>query len=258
MTDQTTPFTPAIDVSQTTVTDMFGQILQQKIQDGVLEQAISKRVDKLIEDVAGDALSRYSDLGKALSEGLVKSITPNIGDLTDLPVYHQLVLNSIKMAAKNFTDNRLKEAVDTELQEVLQKIPEKVSLSWLIEQITDRAKSMGDDDEEGQITLLIEESRCGSTLTSVTVYISSEADEVSSNCDYKLTLLANHHNDGYTINSLSINNYSDHKFQNQLKVGPVYGMDKILFNLYVMKGEIELDCGLDPYDYKICWSNYED
>ena len=66
MTDQTAPFIPTIDVSQTTVTDMFGQILQQKIQDGVLEQAISRRVDKLIEDVAGDALSRYSDLGKAL------------------------------------------------------------------------------------------------------------------------------------------------------------------------------------------------
>ena len=72
MTD-TTEFTPTIDPSNATVQAMFGAVLQQKIQGGALEQALSKYADKLIDDCAQDVLRSYGDVGKAVKEALAKA-----------------------------------------------------------------------------------------------------------------------------------------------------------------------------------------
>ena len=90
MTD-TTEFTPTIDPSNATVQAMFGAVLQQKIQGGALEQALSKYADKLIDDCAQDVLRSYGDVGKAVKEALTKAIMPNIDDLSDFPSYHDFV-----------------------------------------------------------------------------------------------------------------------------------------------------------------------
>ena len=39
-------------------------------------------------------------------------------------------------------------------------------------------------------------------------------------------------------------------------MGRLYNMEKILFNVYAMKGQIELDQGLDADDYETRWDHY--
>lgn len=92
-------FEPTVNPMTATVQEMFGQVLQQRIQSGALEQAIAKHVDDLINEAARDCLRSYGDVGRALKEQFTKAIMPQLDSIKDLPTYHEYVTNRLKLAA---------------------------------------------------------------------------------------------------------------------------------------------------------------
>ncbi|RDL44654.1 hypothetical protein DN730_09725 [Marinomonas piezotolerans] len=249
MTTENQEFTPMTNPATDTAQDMFTAVLHERLASGALEQAITKRVDKLIEETADDLFRSYGEVGKALKEKLSASIMPQIESLEDLPVYHDFVMNRLKLAAQNFYDSRLADVVDAELKEIMTELPEEVTLSWLIEKLTERARSYNDD-PEGEITLIIEERTHGRFMM---VYLDKNEGVSDRNCDYRLHLYEDEKTGKWEILNLRVNGEESGK---HLCVGTLYGFEKILFNIYAMKGQIALDQGEYAHDYETSWSEY--
>lgn len=244
-------FTPTIDPSSATVQEMFGRILNEKIQAGALEVAISKKVDSLIEDTANDVFRSYSDLGKALKEKMTNAIMPQLGNLDDLPTYHDFVLNRLKVTAQGFYDSRLAEILDKEFAEIMAEVPENITLSYIVNSLLEEAQ--GDNEYEGEITLIIDEDNYSNDGRWLSVYIDKEADQSEHNCSFYLHLSKDKETGKYDILSMKVD---DKKPGEALSMGRLYRMEKILFNVYAMKGRIELDQGLDADDYETAWDHY--
>ena len=246
-------FEPTIDPSSATVQEMFGRILSEKIQAGALEEAIIKKVDSLIESTADDVFRSYSDLGKALKEKMTKAIMPQLEKMDDLPTYHDFVLNRLKVAAQGFYDSRLTEVLDKEFEEIMAEVPEKITLSYIVNSLLEEAQE--DNEPEGSITLIINDNNYSWSKPgySVTVYIDKEADQSEHNCSFYLHLSKDEETGKYDILSIKID---DKKPGEALSMGRLYRMEKILFNVYAMKGRIELDQGFDADDYETGWDHY--
>lgn len=243
-------FQPTVNPMTATVQEMFGQVLQQRIQSGALEQAISKYADKLIDDAARDCFQSYNDVGKALKEQFAKAIMPQLESIADLPTYNEYVTNRLKLATQQFYDNRLAAILDKELKELLTELPEQITLSWLVEKVLAESREYKDDDYEGEITLIIEEdNRYGKWAH---IYIDKESDRSKHDCEFDLHLSKDRESGKWEIIGLRING---HKAGQQLSMGRQYGFEKILFNVYAMQGQIEFDQGLDASDYETSWCN---
>lgn len=247
--ENTKAFEPNIDPENTTVQALFAQILHSRIQAGAVEEAITKRVDSLINSVADDVFSRYSDVNKALKDAMTKAIVPQLESIGDLPVYHDFVINRLKLAANNFYDQRLAAVVDAELKEIFTELPEQITLSWLIDQLIEDAKD-SDGDYEGQITLIVrdtgDEYSWSKSGDYVDVYLDTEPDKSQRDCEFDLHLTLDKKTGKYNLLGLRV---KGKEAGEQLSFGRIYKYEKILFNLYTMKSLIDLDKGLDADDY---------
>ena len=240
-------FTPSIDPSSTTVQTMFGTVLQQKIQSGALEQALSKYADKLIDDCAQDVLRSYGDVGKAVREALTKAILPHIDDLTDFPSYHDFVAKRLRMAATDFYDQRLAEVLDKEISEIMSELPEEITLSWVIDAVRKSITSYSEGEHmDEEMTLIIEDSSYGYRH----IFIGKEAGMDKYRCEYQLNL----DKEG-CIYSMKID---EDDVKAKKCVGPFYGAERKLMAAYAMKAKVTLDEGEDPYTYDLVIERYDD
>lgn len=243
-------FEPTINPVTATVQEMFGQVLSQRIQSGAVEQAIVKHVDKLIESAAEDVFRSYGDVGKAIKDQFAKAIMPRLESIGDLPTYHEYVTNRLKLATQQFYDNRLAAVLDAEFKELMTEIPEQITLSWLVEQVVKDSRE-DNDSYEGSITLIVdtEERSWGSWIN---LYIDKEEGKSTRDCEFNLHLSKNKETGKYDVLGVRIGGY---KAGEKLSMGRKYGFEKILFNIYAMKGQIDLDQGTDADDYDTSWCN---
>ncbi|MGY3959498.1 hypothetical protein [Aeromonas popoffii] len=246
MTD-TIDVTPTIDPSNTTVQAMFGAVIQQKIQSGALEQALSKYADKLIDDCAQDVLRSYGDVGKAVKEALTKAIMPSIDSIADFPSYHDFVTKRLRMAASEFYDQRLAEVLDKEISEIMSELPEEITLSWVIDAVRKSITGYGEGEHMGEeMTLIIEDSSYGYRH----IYIGKEADMNKFRCEYQLDL----DKEG-CIYSMKID---EDDVKAKKCVGPFYGAERKLMAAYAMKAKVNLDQGEYPHNYDLVIESCDD
>lgn len=241
------PFEPTINPMTATVQEMFGQVLSQRIQSGALESAITKYVDKLIDDAASDVFRSYGDVGKAMKEQFAKAIMPQLDNLSEIPTYHQFVTNRLKMAVQNFYDNRIAEVIDTEMKELLEEIPGQINLSWIVKKLLESAKESRDEDYEGQITLTI-----NSDGSFVHIYMDKEQDKANYRCEYQLDARKDRDTGEWKIYSAKI---GDQSIGSAKILGPFYNFEKIMMNIYALKGSIVFDNGFDADNYDTSWYN---
>lgn len=246
MTDKT-EFMPTIDPSDTTVQAMFGAVLQQKIQGGALEQSLGKYADKLIDSCAEDVLRSYGDVGKAIKEALAKAITPHLEDLADFPPYHDFVAKRLRMAATNFYDQRLAEVLDKELAEIMNEIPQEITLSWVIDAVRQSIIGYGEGEHMGEeMTLIVNDSSHGYRH----IFIGTESGMDKYRCEYQLDI-----NKEGRIYSMKI---GEEDLKNKKCVGPFYNAERKLMAAYAMKAKVTLDEGDDPDNYDLVIESYDD
>ncbi|WP_322864370.1 hypothetical protein [Aeromonas allosaccharophila] len=246
MTD-TTDFAQTIDPSNTTVQAMFGAVLQQKIQSGALEQALSKYADKLIDDCAQDVLRSYGDVGKAVKDALTKAIMPQIDSIADFPSYHDFVTKRLRMAAQDFYDQRLAEVLDKEIQEIMNELPEEITLSWVLDAVRKSITSCSEGEHVGEeMTLIIEDTTYGYRH----IYIGKTADMEKYRCEYQIDI----NKDG-CIYSMKID---EDDVKSKKCVGPLFGAERKLMAAYAMKSKVNLDQGEYPHNYDLVIERYDD
>lgn len=261
MTEKKEEFTPEIDVNTSTVSDMFTKILSKKLEEGVLEKAIEHNVDKLMKDAVESVFRSYGDIGGKLKEVITAAVTPNIEKLSDFPQYHEMVMQRMRVAAQDFHDTRLKEHLDKELKEIMEELPEQVTLSWLLNQVGEGAIS-DDYASEVEMTLHIEQSS-GNYLH---IAFDPEACVDKYRCKYRMQLKPFERKEGEEAQKgdedkyvpfamyMDGNDYSKTKAVG-VKLGTYYKVEKILFNIYAMGGCIEMDQGIESSDYETDFSN---
>lgn len=249
-------FQPTINPTTATVQEMFGQLLQQKIQAGVVEQQVSKAVDSLIADAVESVFRSYGDVGKAIKEQLSNALIPNLDEMSDFPRYHDFVMNRVKLAAKDFYDQRLAEALDKELKEIMSEVPERVTLSWILEEFRKAKQSesyMESGGEGYNHTLIIEHDR-----SFTNVYFDVEENKEKYQCHYRFAI-SNHRNEfpeneGEIYSAEIDGEETEARKKRKVCFGVTYGFDKILFNIYAMKGRIVMDKGFYADDYDTYFS----
>jgi hypothetical protein len=150
------------------------------------------------------------------------------------------------MSVQNFYDNRISQVIDREMADLLEEIPEQITLSWFVEKLISSAKESREGDHEGQITLNIEHD--GRWL-----HISMDKDEGKDKyrCAYRIDA-RKEDNGQYKIYAAKID---DDSIGSSKIVGPFYNFEKILMHVYALKGSIVADKGFDPEDYDTGWCN---
>lgn len=235
MSEQKNDFAPTINPSESTVQDMFGQILQQRIQSGVVEKKITESVDKLIESSIERALESYGTIGKEIKAAVENAITPNLEDLGKFPQYQKFIIGAIQGRVNQFHDERLQAVIDKELDEIFQEMPEEITLSWVLENVIKQFESDNDDErDESNISLHIEDDGRWQYI-----YISKKENARQWECEHKISCREGE------VFSVKI----DGSEGKPLHLGAMYNFEKILFNLYAMKGKLILDKGSNPSDY---------
>lgn len=235
-TDNKETFNPTLNPSDVSVQDMFGQILQKRIQEGALEKAITEKVDRMIDDVVSDAFRSYGDIAKSMKEAITASITPNLNELGRFPSYHHFVMQSLNAAVTRFHDEKLQAVIDQEMQELFSELPEELTLSWVIEQIKEQIKSDDDEERDGHdLTLIIDGDGSFTHL-----YISKEPDQNKWECEYQIDTRNGE------IYSVKVDGKESSK---SVCVGPLYHFEKAIFNAYVMRANLTLDKGRCSSDY---------
>jgi hypothetical protein len=233
-------FIPTVDTSKETVNEMFSKIVQQQLQDGALEKALKNKIDELFDNCVRDAFGYNSDIRKALESTIKNAISPNLTNLGTFPKYHQLVMSSITNAATKFQNEKLQAVIDKELEAVFKEIPEKLTLTWILEQIKlETQEKEGEEFESGELALFIKTSSCGYSH----IYIGREEGMSYYSCEYQIDIT-----DKGEIYSLKIDGNDK---GNPLTVGNLYSFQKLLFNAYVMKSTIILDKGTEAYEYDL-------
>lgn len=245
MTDKA-EFVPSIDPSNTTVQAMFGTVLQQKIQGGALEQALGKYADKLIDSCAEDVLRSYGDVGKAIKEALAKAITPHLEDLADFPAYHDFVAKRLRMAATNFYDQRLAEVLDKELAEIMDEMPQEITLSWVIDAVRQSITCHSEGEHMGELMTLIFDTSYGTTR----IYIGKESGMDKYQCEYHIAIDKEGHIYSMKIDGDDLNN--------KKCVGPFFRAERKLMAAYAMKAKVTLDEGEYPDNYDLVIESWDD
>lgn len=235
------------DLSKTSVTELFQSTLTTRLHQGIVEEKLEKAIDVLIKDAVEDVFRSYGDIGKMLKEKLTKSIMPQIETMDDLPTYHEFVMNRIKLAAQNFYDERLTAIVDAELKNVFTELPEKITLSWLIEKVVEDARENSDGE---YITLRIEDKSAEWSWSkpgdSIMLYLDKDENTKQRDCEFDLHLSKDKTTGDYQVLGIRVGGKTPSE---KLCIGRIYNTQKILFNIFAMKGQINFDKGIDPDHY---------
>lgn len=241
-----TQFTPQMIPTEMNAQEMLCKVVANSIESGAFEKAITIQVEKMIDETAKNVFRSYSDLGKALEEKLTKSFMPSLEKMGDLPSYHEFVTNRLKLAAEKFYNEKLTAVLDKELAEIMSEVPDEMTLSYLVEKLKE---SKSEDEPQGAISLHISERSHGQFFQ---IYIDEDENVLEGHCQYDLHLTER--SPGYLeIIGLRIRG---RKAGEQLTFGNLYGVEKLLFNLYATGGLIHLDEGEYEGDYDVSWDHY--
>jgi len=217
------------------IEQQFGEI----VKSGFIENTIGKQLEKTIESIVYDCISKYSDFGKEVEKQVKQALS--LGNMKlDLPSYNQLVLTWITDIINNTIISTGKEQIEKNLKKFfkpLEKSEYKISeiISAFIEDV-DR------HEESGEITFQRSESNVSDGY--IDYYFDKESNTNKYSCTYQLSI----NNDG--LWNVKIDECEAKKIKTPL----LYGFDSFLFQLYAAKVKI-----IDDYEYvETSYGNYRD
>jgi hypothetical protein len=211
------------------------------VASGVIEQVIEKKLTETISDAIGTHLRSYGDFGKAIQEKVQQSIGVNL-DRMDLPSYNDFVLKVIRTQMDAAMTGTAAKQLEENMAKLLAVAPAEITLEKLVNDFIEAHK----EDRQGQeFTLLIERESYGFT------YVCFDEDEGKSkySCDFRIGITK----DGEVF-SLQLGGKDVSK---TLFVGPIYGFERDLYQLYAAKTKIVVPTGADASDYDTSFPEFD-
>jgi len=217
--------------------------LNNIVSSGTIEEIISKKVEKTIEDILNDSLRSYSDFGKKLEEVIKQSLQIDLSKISTLG-YQQIVVDIVKQKLQEATLNHIAEPIEKALNEVIAPFEKRTyKLSEIIQKYKEHEWDSSDDDEV-EISFHVEYGRYGS------VYIGFDKEENKErySCAYQLSI----NKEDNVLWLFEIKGWKPQR--GDLRAQSIHGsFDHFIFNLYASQCPIEIDeSNVETY-----WSRYD-
>ncbi|KWK79403.1 hypothetical protein WM16_07620 [Burkholderia ubonensis] len=207
------------------------------VNAGVIEKAIEEKLSKTITSIIDEELRSYSDFGKLLSEHVKKAVQVDFSNL-GIPGYNDLILKIIRQRVDASLNEQIEKHVTSQLEELLAPAPEEIKLSELV---ADFIKFQADKqlyscscDLPDRITLLVETS---GSFTHIA--LDKEFGTERYRCPWRIDT-----NDG-RVYSVKIDETDPKK---AIFIGPMYGFERRLFQLYAAGTKLIIDADVDEID----------
>lgn len=211
------------------------------VASGVIEQTIEKKLTETIVDAIGSHLRSYSDFGQAIQKQVQQAIGVDL-ERADLPSYNDFVLKVIRKQLDSAMADTAAKQLEENMAKLLVKAPAEITLQQLVDDFIEAFK----EDREGQeFTLHIDHSSYGFKYVCLDV----EEGKGEYSCDFRIGV----DRDGHVF-SLQLGGKDVTK---TLFVGPIYGFERAVFQLYTAKTKIVIEDDVSPRDYDTHFPEYD-
>lgn len=202
------------------------------VASGAIEQAIEKQLAATISSLIQNEMREYSDFGKAIKDRVQQAVCVNL-DRMDLPSYNELILQIIRRQVDGVMHSDVAKQIEANMAKLLERPPASIKLEKLVEDFIESHK----EDREGQDFTLLIERKYGSTYVCLDV----ESGKSEYQCDFRLGI--NRDGDVYHLA------FGGKEVSKSLFMGPFYGFERTLFQLYAAKTTliVEADDHADNY-----------
>lgn len=205
--------------------------LNDIVLSGKIEELISSKIEKTIDDILSSSLREYSDFGKKLKEVVDSSLQINLDKVSALG-YQKIVMDIVNEKLKQAVMDNISAPLEKVLSEIIAPFERRTyKISEIIEKYKEHEWDSSDDDDI-EISFHIETSDWGNTSVS----FDKNPDKERYNCKYQLNL-----NKG--DNHIWMFNIKGYRPQTgDLRSASIHGaFDHFIFNLYASQCPIELD-----------------
>ena len=214
------------------IQDQVQSALNNVVLSGKIEEIISKKIEKTIEDILDDSLKSYSDFGRQVKEVINNSLQIDLSKISALG-YQQIVVDIVNQKLKEATLEHISKPIEDVLSKVIAPFEKRTyKLSEIIEKYKESEWDSSDDDEI-EISFHVEESSYGS------IHIGFDKEKVNRkyDCEYQLSV-----NDDKDKNIYSFEIKGWKPQQGDLRASSIHGtFDHFIFNLYASQSPIEID-----------------
>lgn len=206
--------------------------LNNVVSSGKIEEIISKKIEKTIEDILEDSLRSYSDFGKQVKEIINQSLQIDLSKINTLG-YQQIVVDIVNQKLQEATLEHISKPIEAVLNEVIAPFEKRTyKLSEIIEKYKEHEWDSSDDDEV-EISFHVEES----SYRSIHIGFDKEKGKRKYDCEYQLSV-----NDDKDKNIYSFEIKGWKSQSGDLRASSIHGpFDHFIFNLYASQCPIEID-----------------
>lgn len=213
------------------IQDQVQNSLNEIVSSGKIEEIISKKIEKTIEDILDDSLRSYSDFGKKVKEVINNSLQIDLSKISTLG-YQQIVTDIVKQKLQEAALQHISKPIEEVLSQVLSPFEKRTyKLSEIIEKYKESEWDSSDDDEV-EISFHVEES----SYSSIHIGFDIEAGKRKYDCEYQMSL----NKDDGVLWMFEIKGWRPQK--GDLRASSIHGtFDHFIFNLYASQCPIEID-----------------
>lgn len=226
------------------IQDQVQAALNNVVTSGKIEEIISKKIEKTIEDILEDSLRSYSDFGKQVKEVINNSLQIDLSNISTLG-YQQIVVDIVNRKLKEATLEHISKPIEDVLSQVIAPFERRTyKLSEIISKYKDCDWDSSDDDEV-EISFHVEEASYGC----IHIGFDKKEGKRMYDCEYQFSIDKKENN----IYSFEIKGWKPQR--GDLRSSSIHGtFDHFIFNLYASQCPIEID----ENSVETYWSRYDD
>ncbi len=216
------------------IESMVAEAVQNALQPAKVRDQINELVDGLVSNALRNTLRAYGDLAKDVERQIAESL-PIGTKIDDLCNFSDLVRKGIATRINQLNDQRINDAIMPMVDNLLEPAPAEIKLSELVASAIDKFSDDYKRDEFGsQPTIIVEKSHgVGGDSEFYRIYIDPHEAKSKYSCAYHLST--------YNGEVYSIKADGSESTEKSLFIGPFYGFDRLLVNLYTCKSKVIVD-----------------
>ena len=202
------------------------------VASGAIEQAIEKQLASTISSLIQNEMREYSDFGKAIKDRVQQAVCVNL-DRMDLPTYNDLILQIIRRQVDGVMHSEAAKQIEANMAKLLERAPTSITLEKLVDDFIESHK----EDRAGQDFTLLVERKYGSTYVCFDV----ESGKSEYQCAFRLGIDP----DGHVYHLA----FGGKEVSKSLFMGPFYGFERALFQMYAAKTKLIVEADDDAHNY---------
>lgn len=206
--------------------------IERQARSENITRLIEKKVDEVITESITSAFRSYGEVNKQIEGAIKESL--KIGGRLDLPAYGVMVMALLRQKLDERVNSLIADRLDAEINEILSIAPKELKFSELVEAMVSAAAEDLGSRYGSSVTCIIEEDGRYEWLN---VWLDKEHRTEKRDCEIRFTVSK----DGGLL-SCSLDNKDPKK---TVRMGPMWGYQKMLFGAYCCGSKIVMD-DLDP------------